>query len=183
MPDESLQYIISQCLKGKSKYQKKLYEMFYPFTIAIALRYSKCQEDAEEISIDTFIKVFHSLKGYHPQKPFKSWLSVITIHTAIDYQRKHYKIQYDSLDDQTFRENRNLQINENSLSFKFQLENMIQILQQLPTSYQTVFNLYEIEGYSHEEIAKKLGISTSTSRSTLTRAKKQLKILLSKYHS
>lgn len=147
-----------------------LYEKYYAYGIGICYRYAYNKEEALEILNDSFLKVFENIDNYDPDQPFMPWFKKIIIHKAIDYHRKnmkHHDMQ--TLDDE------DVQIHETSTIEKLELQDLMNLLNELPERYRLIFNLYEMEGYTHIEISEKLGISEGTSRSNLTRAKKILR--------
>lgn len=167
--------LLRGCLKGEREAQKNLYRRFYGYAMSISLRYSKDAEEAKDVLNDGFLKVFTKLRLYDPEKPFKGWIRRIMINTALDNYRhnlKHYHLmdievaepeshQYDVLQ----------QIN---------YEYLISLVQALSPAYRTVFNLYAIDGHTHEEVAEMLGISIGTSKSNLAKARAHLKAALIK---
>jgi RNA polymerase sigma factor (sigma-70 family) len=163
--------IIEGCKNHKIKYQELLYKQFYGYGMSICLRYSYNKDEAVEILNDSFLKVFENIEKYKPELSFKSWLRRIIINTSIDYYRKSIKFKdTDSLDEKYDAEN-----NDYNIIDELNVEDILKLLNQLPEIYRLTFNLYEIEGFKHEEIAEQLNISISTSRSNLTRAKKMLR--------
>jgi len=165
--------LIAQCKAGNLKYQEILYTKFYGFAIGISLRYSVNRDDALEAVNDAFIKIFKSIKDYDTGKPFKAWFSTFIINTSIDKRRRELKYQL------------NIDLGEAVMLMStsdtignLEAQDILNLLKLLPLIQATVFNLYEIDGYSHEEIAKILGIAASSSRVYLTRAKEKLRKLL-----
>ena len=140
--------------------------------MGVALIYNHQRNDALEVVNDSFVKVFSKIGKYDTSKPFQGWLRKIVINTSIDQLRKKNK-------NYRFEEPDKYAIPDESPSIIGQLaaQDIIVLLNQLPHFHKTVFCLYEIEGYSHEEIAEQLGIPVSSSRVYLTRAKKQLREL------
>ncbi len=155
-----------------------LYKKYYGYGLGIAMRYSSSRDIAKEILSDSFLKAFTNLKSYTKSMPFKFWLRRILINTAIDCFRrnKHHRemLSVDALSEVEFADN---------VFDDMMAEEIIHLLQQLPDHFRIAFNLYEIEGFSHKEIAVRLNISESTSRSNLTRAKEKLRELVNHlYH-
>lgn len=168
-----LKQVLSGVRKGDRKSQKELYRQFYGYAMAVCLRYANNREEAEEIVNDSFMKVFLRIKTYNRKKAFKSWFRSILVHTAIDYFRQHQKHfhQMDlvhAIDYPIYEENLD----------RLSAQQLIELIQQLTPAYRLVFNLSEIEGYTHKEIAEKLGISIGTSKSNLARARIKLKKML-----
>ena len=168
--------IIIQCKKNNLRYQEMLYKHFYNYAMGISLRYSYSREEALEIVNDSFLKVFSKIGQYNIQLSFKAWLRRIVIHTAIDYHRKHAKYKYHLDIEQVVEESRDIDVID-----KLNVEDILQLLNKLPNQYRLIFNLYEIEGYSHKEIGEMMDISESTSRTQLTRAKKKLRNLFEEF--
>lgn len=165
--------IISQCKKGSLKHQEMLYKHFYGFTMGIALRYCLNRDDAIEVVNDGFIKVFNTLSCYNIDKPFKAWLRTIMVNTAIDRRRKELKHQFNTDLDNAVPLSSNTYIIE-----RLSAQDILKLVGTLPHIHRTVFNLYEIDGYSHDEISDMMDIPASSSRVYLTRAKDKLRKLL-----
>jgi RNA polymerase sigma-70 factor (ECF subfamily) len=161
------------CIRGKAGSQKKLYYSFYGFAMGICLRYAKDKDEAVEILNDGFYKVLTRLDQYDPAKPFLPWLARIMTNTSIDHYRTELKHQVST--DITDLEIQNEDIDIQS---KLNYDDLIRIIQTLPPGCRTVFNLFAIDGYSHEEIAAELGISVGTSKSNLFKARQKLRSLL-----
>lgn len=165
--------LIIGCKKGKVSYQEGLYKQFYSFAMSICLRYTRNREDALEILNDSFLKVFEKINQFDEQKSFKSWFRRIVINSALDHYRANKK--HEVLID--------LSIEEVDAQTEFEFEQdlktdeILKIFNQMPDNYRVIFNLFEIENYSHDEIAQHLSISVGTSRSHLSRAKKLLRQL------
>ncbi len=166
--------IIGQCKKGSLKHQEKLYKHFYGFAMGVALRYCLSKDDAMEVVNDGFIKVFNTIGGYDISKPFKAWLRTVVVNTAIDRRRKELKHQLTTDIDDAISVSAGTYIIES-----MQAQDILKLMDSLPVIQRTVFNLYEIDGYSHDEIASMMAIPASTSRVYLTRAKEKLRKLIS----
>ncbi len=138
----------------------------------ICLRYCKCKDDAEDLLHDGFLKVFDKVIDYQfiNEKKFTNWLKRIFINMAIDRLKKSKKNLTEDVDDVEIEGDYFIYPEEN----QFSLNELVQLINELPIGYKVVFNMYCIENYSHKEISEHLGISISTSTSQLTRAKKML---------
>lgn len=165
--------IISQCKKGSLKGQEMLYKYFYGYAMGISLRYCLNREDALEAVNDGFIKIFNTIKIYDNDKPFKAWMRVIMVNTAIDRRRKELKFLLSTEPDNAVKLSTSA-----SAAEKLGADDIIGLMKQLPVVQSAVFNLHEIDGYSHEEIANLLSIPASSSRVYLVRAKEKLRNLL-----
>lgn len=167
---------LKRCSKGNRKAQEHLYGIYYRYAMSIAMRYSNSLFEAEEITNDSFYKVFTKREIHRSEKTFKPWFRRIIINSAIDHYRSNEK-------------NRNLILlsdipetpSNDDIIDTMSADEIIKLLQSLPPMYRIVFNLYVIEGYNHDEIGEKLGITSSTSRSNLTRAKHKLRELIKDY--
>src|SRR5690554_6113928 len=134
--------------------------------MSVCLRYTRNRDDAAEVLNDSFLKVFKNIKQYDTDRPFKTWFRRILINTSIDYLRAHKKYlntDYADFYDDMLQTQPDVEMNLNA-------EEILKLFDQLPDMYRVVFNLYEVEGYSHEEIAGLLDIAPGTSRSQLSRA-------------
>ncbi|HRT83580.1 MAG TPA: RNA polymerase sigma factor, partial [Bacteroidales bacterium] len=157
--EQDITVIIQGCIRQNEKSREVLYRKFFGYAMSVALLYAKERNDAIEIVDDSFIKVFHEIKRYDTSKPFKIWLRKIVINTAIDKYRKELKRGV-MVDVQELTLQDSHQDVVGSITFK----EIINMLKYLPQLHRTVFCLYEIEGYSHEEISKELKIPESSSR-------------------
>jgi RNA polymerase sigma-70 factor (ECF subfamily) len=165
--------MIAGCLSEKRWAQKELYEKHYGKMMGICLRYSNNSEDAKDIINEGFIKVFRYLHRYKVGTSLEGWIRRIMINTSIDFYRKAIRHRTEDIEyAQHTKAN-----GEDAIS-KYSAKEILGLIQQLPPSYRAVFNLYAIEGYSHREVASQLGISESTSRSNLVKARTKLKVLL-----
>ncbi len=169
--------IIKGCLNKQRKSQKRLYKMHYAYGMSITLRYSKSRDEAAQILNDAFMKVFSNLKEYDTSRPFKPWLRRIIINTAINYFHKMNRSNGQLTDLDTA--SNNLKVNE-TITGGISYTEIVDMVQQLTPAYRTVFNLYVIEGYKHREISEKLGITVGTSKSNLSKAKRNLQAMLEK---
>ncbi|UZD23080.1 RNA polymerase sigma factor [Algoriphagus halophytocola] len=168
--------LIAGCKRKSAKYEEVFYKKYYGYVMGISLSYSKDRSLADEIVNDSFMKFFGSVHKVEDFQSVKSWLRRITVNTAIDYFRKQRKYQ-NQTDISEEREVGHEVHALNDLAF----QDIVNLINQLQDDHKMVFNLYEIEGYSHKEIADKLGLSESSSRVYLTRAKTHLRQLVSKH--
>ena len=172
--------IIEGCMRAKRDSQKLFYQKFYGFAMGICMRYCSQTEDAVEIVNDGFLKIFKSLPSFKPryenlEPSLMAWIKKIMVHTAVDRFRADRKNQFTSEitdDDPGSIDYRESSID--TLSYK----EIIAIVQRLSPVYRTVFNLYIIDGFTHEEIAKQLNISVGTSKSNLSKAKTNIQKML-----
>ena len=165
--------LIDGCVKKDRKSQKELYKLYYGYALRICLRYAKNKDEAVEVVNDGFMKVFTHLSRYQVNQSFNSWLSTIMINTAIDHYRKRIK----QLEMEELNEHHQVEDRENILS-NINYEDLIKLVQKLSYAYRTVFNLFAIDGYTHEEISKLLHITVGSSKSNLFKARENLKKML-----
>lgn len=164
------QHLIQKARNGDPKSLEMLYKHFYGYAISIALRYSNSRDEACEIVNDSFMKMFDKLDQYQEKNSFKGWFRRILVNTSIDYYRKNVK-HFAVMDiDQAEFESGNPEIID-----QLSKEDILKVLRSLPETLRIVFNMYEIEGFSHKEIGEELGIPPSTSRTYLARAKQNLR--------
>jgi RNA polymerase sigma-70 factor (ECF subfamily) len=165
--------IISKCKTGSLKYQEMLYKHFYGYAMGISLRYSLNRDDALEVVNDGFIKIFNAINHFDSNKPFKAWLRTIMVNTAIDRRRKDLKFQLNiELDEAMPLSHAAKAIDD------LNVQDILKLMKELPAIQLTIFNLYEIDGYNHDEIAGLLSIPPSSSRVYLSRAKERLRNML-----
>ena len=179
---EELTHHIGACALNRRDSQKILYNSFYGYAMAICDRYTSNQEDALEILNDGFLKVFREIHHYSPAysdviSSFKGWLRKIMVYTAIDHFRKYHKHKLVvELDTRVVQVPHGGEDAVDRLSY----EEIIRGIQDLSPGYRAVLNLFIIEGLSHDEIAVQLGISAGTSKSNLSKARRQLQKILGK---
>lgn len=167
--------IIKGCRKKNRHSQNALYRLFYPYGMSICIRYTNNEEEAISVVNDGFLKVFRNIKKYDLDYPFKPWFRTIIVNTAINHVKKQKKFKMEV----RMEEAVNIPSREDILS-RINYQELIEMVQSLSTAYRTVFNMYVIDGFKHEEIAKALNISLGTSKSNLTRARAKLQELVLK---
>lgn len=174
--EDQIKMLLTGCVSMHRESQKLLYEEFYSYGMSICLRYADNRDEAAEILNDGFMKIFQNIKRFDLARPFKPWLRRIMVNTAINhYHQKQRELKTDELDNARYHSEQ-----ENILA-GISYQEIIVMLQKLSPAYRTVFNLYVLEGYKHEEIASMLGVSIGTSKSNLFKAKEQLKRILNNY--
>ena len=159
--------LIKNCLKGKAAAQQQLYDEFASAMLGVCYRYTKSLQDAEDVLQDGFIRVFKFLEQYNQEGELGAWIRRIMVNTALNYLKKSKKYQHDLLFDKTEMH----AINTDNPEVLLNAKELAELIRQLPTGYQTIFNLYAVEGFSHVEIGQMLGISENTSRSQYMRAR------------
>lgn len=167
---------IGACIRNEEWAQKKLYEDHYSIMYPICLRYSKDEDEALDILHEGFIKVFRHIGKYTVGTSLKAWIKRIMVNTSIDYYRKTTRRRVEDIDNA-----KSVKASGADAISEMAAKEIISALQSLSPAYRSVFNLYVIEGYAHKEVAARLNISESTSRSNLVKARSKLKkILLAK---
>jgi RNA polymerase sigma factor (sigma-70 family) len=166
--------IVKDCLKGNRESQRALYEKYKVPMFRLCLRYAGDHAEAEDILQDGFIKVFNDLHQFGFRGVFGGWLRKVVLNVALQHVRKKSRmnpvVETDSLVNQ-------LHTDENILS-ELHAETLTKLIQTLPPGYRAVFNLYVVEGYSHQEIGELLGIEEGTSKSQLSKSKAALRAMI-----
>ena len=164
--------LIEACQKGDNKALKKLYDNHANTMYAICLRYMNNEDEAKDALQEGFIKVVKNVHKFKFTGSFEGWLKRIFVNTSIEQIRKRKKhLDIDEM-------HGNLQHTDSIKTGNMDVEKMMELVQKLPEGYRTVFNMYVIDGFSHKEISDKLGVSESTSKSQLFKARKQLQVWL-----
>lgn len=159
--------LLKDCLKHKPEAQRMLYEHFAPLMLGVCFRYTKSLNDAEEVLQEGFVKVFMRLHQFKGAGELGGWIRKIMVNTALTYLKTNQKYRYDlSFDEMPLH----LVSTENP-EVNLQAKELAELVRQLPTGFQTIFNLHAVEGYKHTEIASMLGITEGTSRSQYARAR------------
>ncbi|MEM1283689.1 MAG: RNA polymerase sigma factor [Bacteroidota bacterium] len=171
-PEKKIAFLVEGCKQGNLSCQRQIFELFAGRILTVCRRYENRQTGAKDILQETFIKAFDKIGQFDPQKGrFEAWLKRIAINTAL----KSLRGQTLTLPLQDADSSYTMNV-ETSASPDLREEQILQLIKELPTGYRTVFNLYVIDGYSHADIAKKLSISTQTSKSQLSKAKAKLRL-------
>lgn len=168
--------LIKDCQNNEPKAQKELFELHSDQMYWVSLRYMSNSSEAEDVVVVAFTKVFKNIKSYKIKEEGKlgAWIRRIVINECLMLLRnKHNFNLLHSLDDAATHA-------DLQPLAALHASDIMDLVSQLPIGYRTVFNLHVIEGYSHAEIAKRLNIEESTSRSQLSKAKLQLKKILNK---
>lgn len=162
--------LIEGCRKGERLAQKELYDTYSRKMMGVCLRYVNDRETARDLLQDGFVKVFTGMDSYTGLGSFEGWLRKIFVNCALEYLRKS-----DVLREAADLDNSAELVNpDSSVISEMSAAELMELVQQLPAGFRTVFNLFAIEGYSHKEIGEMLDITESTSRSQFTRAKQLL---------
>lgn len=176
----TLKLALEDCVLSNSERSKSfLYKKFYGYLMAVSIRYVKDEMEAEDVVNESFVKIFRKIGDFIRdedesvlEKTFKSWMARITVNTSIDKLRvKKENYALDDMNDADLKDHAVM------ISSNLEVMDIMKLLNGLPVIQKSIFNLYEIEGYSHDEIGKMLNIPESTSRTYLTRAKSKLRLL------
>lgn len=163
--------LVKSCLKGKPAAQKELYDRFAEQMLGVCYRYTKSVTDAEDVLQDGFVKVYRHLHTYKFEGELGAWIRRIMVTTALNFLKKHSRYRTDL----SFDTNDALHpVVDNDAEVKMTARELAELIRQLPTGYQTIFNLHAVEGFTHVEIGTMLGISDGTSRSQYARARSLL---------
>jgi len=157
--------------------QKALYERFASKMLGVCLRYARDKEEAEDMLQEGFIKVFVKLKEFRGDGSFEGWIRRVMVNTAINYYMRFRKHLYQ----QDIKDIEEITEDQHVVFDHLHVKDLLQLVQSLPVGYRTVFNLYEIEGYQHKEIATMMDISVSTSKTQLLHARRLLQRKLGTY--
>ncbi|MGY6559390.1 MAG: RNA polymerase sigma factor [Nitritalea sp.] len=168
--DTRLPVLIAQCKRKDERAQRELFAIAYPAAMGVCRRYAPSRDEAHSILNEGFLKVFTHLDQYDDGLHFLAWVKKIMVHTAIDHYRrqKRYALKHPEIPDhwnEPFEE---------SILDQLSTDELLDMIGQLSPAYRMVFSLYAVEGYTHKEIAEKLGITEGTSKSNLAKAKQKL---------
>lgn len=166
--------LIEACKRQERRAQKLLYDRYSPTMFGVCRRYVRHREDAEDVLVEAFFKVLTKIDQYSGKGNFEGWIRRIVVNESLMFLRKvhnfHLTVEISDIDLPT-----NVTIED-----ELAAQDIVALLDELPTGYRTVFNLYVLEGFKHREVAEQLGISINTSKSQLILAKKRLASLLRK---
>ncbi|MDD5693807.1 MAG: RNA polymerase sigma factor [Bacteroidales bacterium] len=166
MDENTLDEIISGCKSGKVRDQEKLFNLFSEEMFGVCLYYSRDTSDAEDLLHDGFLKIFKHIHSFRYQGSFEGWMRKIMVNTSLERFRKERHIYPLSE-----VENKVEDVMEENIIGQIATKDLLKMIQDLSPRYRMVFNLYAVEGYSHREISRMLGITEGTSKSNLARAR------------
>ncbi len=163
--------LVEECTKGNAKAQRLLFDKFSKKMLGVCLRYNSSIEEAEDVLQEGFIKVFSKIKDFSNDGSLEGWIRRIMVNTSLDTIRKNVKFLKD-----TSIDNVDFQIGSNDFIIEqLNANDLLLLINSMPEGYKVIFNMFAIEGYSHNDIATTLGISESTSKSQYLRAKGYLR--------
>lgn len=167
--------LIAALKRGESRAHKVVYERFAGKMLAVCTRYCSNRDDAEEVMLDGFMRVFEKIEQFREDGSFEGWIRRVMVTESLMFLRKSKQWRQE-----TYIEDVTVEPDYEWADTALNESDLLRIVNQLPDGYRTIFNLYAIEGYSHAEIADMLGISEGTSKSQLSRARAILQMSLKK---
>ena len=167
--------VLIKFVEGDKLAFDQIYAAYSSGMFGICLRYTRCRDDAQDVLQDSFIKLYQTRERFNPELSIGAWIKTITIRTALNYIKDQYRMV---LTDNDLKFDQLVIEEESEIDNRELKERLLQLLQQLPDGYRTVFNLYTIDNLTHKEIAEHLNISEGTSKSQYFKAKKMIQVLL-----
>ena len=169
-----LNQLINDCKNDNRKAQEQLYRLYSPKLFTVCLKYSRNYAEAQDHLQDGFLIIFDKIGQFSFKGSFEGWMKRIMINNVL----QQYRIEtFLSVVKEEIPDEIEIELDDEDIS----LEYLLKIIQQLPDRYRLVFNLYVLDGYSHQEIADMLTINIGTSKSNLARAKMILREKIEKY--
>lgn len=164
--------LIEGCLQNDRESQRKLYEKYASKMFVVCMRYAKTKEDAEDMLVEGFLKVYSGLSKFKGGSTLETWIHAVIVNSAISYFRKHQKHYItSSIEEESIDVSESFDLD--GLSYLTGKE-LMNILQKMPDHLKCVFNLFAFEGYSYEKISLELGINVGTARSRMSKGKSWL---------
>jgi RNA polymerase sigma-70 factor (ECF subfamily) len=166
--------LVQNCLDGNEKAFKAFYHLFYGKMLNACVRYARDKDEAKDLVQEGFLRVFKNLEQYDSKGSLEGWVRRVMVNTAINHYRKNAKDLLNFMEEEKVLR---LEQQDEEASYEASLltaEQILAMVQQLTPTYRTVFNLSVVDGYSHKEIAELMGITESTSRSNLVKARLKL---------
>jgi len=165
--DEAL---VRECIAGNRPYQEMFYKKFCWKMMGVCMRYSKNKEEAEDFLQEGFVKVFTHLHSFKAKGSLEGWVRRIMVNTILDGMRKK-SLMFKVVDIEEAAD----EVRAEDLLSEISVQDLVALIQELAPGYRTVFNLFAVEGFTHKEIAARLGISDGTSKSQFAMARKILR--------
>ena len=164
----NIQQLVEDCKKNKPKAQAQVYQLYAGKLYTACYKYSRNKQEAEDNLHDGFITIFNKIQQFQNKGSFEGWMKRIVINTTLAKYRKEkvFQLVTEEIEDEV-----QVEIEESEIK----IDDLLQLIQELPDRYRLVFNLYVLDGFSHKEIAEMLNISDGTSKSNLSRARMILK--------
>ncbi|MCK6611742.1 MAG: sigma-70 family RNA polymerase sigma factor [Bacteroidia bacterium] len=171
--------LIQDCISGKRDAQKLLFQRYFSSMLSVLKRYASNEEEARDLVMEGFMKVFDNLPSFRQESSLKTWISRIMVNHALNQIRKNKKMMFERIDD-LGEELHPEELEEEATDSLEQLEpeKVLKLMNQLPEGYRTILNLFAVEGFSHKQISSMLGISEGTSKSQVAKARTYLKKLV-----
>lgn len=176
MTESALSALLEGCRQNREPALKAFYEHFHGYALAVCLAYAADRDEALEMMHDGFLKAFKHLPDLREEGALKTWLRRILVNTAIDYHRRRTRRPVEPLNETATER---VPTDEADALDQLSAEDILAALHRLPELPRVVFGLYVLEGYSHREIARQLGLAESTSRAYLSEANARLRRLFS----
>ncbi len=173
------EWLVRECLKNNRAAQKQLYNQYAEAMLGLCYRYTKSMADAQDVLQDGFIRVFKNLHQFKNEGQLGGWIRRVMVTTALNYLKSNARYQRELVFDKTDLH----AVSDETPEMNLTVKELASLIQQLPTGYQTIFNLCAVEGYSHVEIGEMLGIADATSRSQYARARALLVLWIKKNYS
>jgi RNA polymerase sigma factor (sigma-70 family) len=176
VPDQKL---IEGCIEGKRKAFALLYRRYAAGMLGVCLRYCRNRAEAEDVLQEGFIKVFGNIGNFRKEGSLEGWIRRIVVNTAIDHynkmNREGYPVNIEDINETDLGEEPEQPDEDTLFREDFSEDDLLAVIQQLPNGYRVVFNMYAVEGFSHQEIADTLNISVNTSKTQLFKARRWLR--------
>lgn len=173
MTDDHL-VLVNGCINKNINAQRELYERYAPKMLSVCERYMGNEDDARDAMHDGFIRLFDRISKFEQRGSLDGWVRKLFVNTCLEKLRKLKKNPFQNFDE----DNEDMQISNNSIpdaETQIEAKELLNCVKNLPASLRSIFNLHAIEGYSHEEIAELLEITSSTSRGGYFKARAMLK--------
>lgn len=172
MTESALSALLEGCRRNREPALKAFYEHFHGYALTVCLAYATDRDEALEMMHDGFLKAFKNLPDLREEGALKTWLRRILVNTAIDYHRRRKRQPVEPLGEAA---SERVPDAEADALDQLSAEDILAALHRLPELPRAVFGLYVLEGYSHREIAQRLGLAESTSRAYLSDANARLR--------
>lgn len=189
LTDAELQQAVKRCINGERSAQELIFKALYGKMMVVCMRFTRDRDSAGDLVQEGFIKVFQKIGDYGFNGSFEGWVRRIMVNQAIDSTRKA-RVTYEIIENYNYNDSEEQSDSDfeesdpdsddfmNAIMDQVSPELILEAMQDLSPAYRTVFNLYAIENYSHQQIADELGISLGTSKSNYAKAKMNLKKIL-----
>ena len=176
LANQNTEQLVALCKQKNQKAQSEIYNRYSKAMYNVAYRIVKDEHFAQDVMQEGFLKAFTKIDNYKQEVAFGAWLKRIIVNYSIDFYKKNNQFQFDDFENNLYKIEDDQNYNSDEFSFDtLKVSQVLETIQSLKDNYRMVLTLFYIEGFDHEEISEILNMSYANCRTTLSRAKENLR--------